>query len=150
MEMRFHWLTPITSSFLGLLASLSATDPFDLLWILQGGSSILLHMTFSIIYGSSQAGSRAKGRQETVLFNYLNTLINKEPWGLSPQILLSKVLYKAFTSNTRGIGSVLLKRGSFSTCWTCCIYISLYKPCVTGTSFNTPASFCMEFLSASY
>lgn len=98
--MRFHHFPSITSSFLGLLASLSATEPFDLFnssrWY-----AVLLHMVFSIIYVSSQAGSHGKESQETAHFNYLNTLINKESWGLIPQILLSKVLYKAFASSTR-------------------------------------------------
>lgn len=53
LEMRFHCLPPVTSSFLGLLASRSATEPFSLLGVLQGASSVLLHMTFSIIHVSS-------------------------------------------------------------------------------------------------
>lgn len=102
MEMRSHWLT--YSHHIILLRAVGTSQCYRAIWSVTNssrGSSILLHITFSIIYGSSQAGSCAKGSQETVLFNYLNTLINKEPWGLSLQILLSKVLYKAFTSNTR-------------------------------------------------
>jgi len=52
LEMRFRHLTPVTSSFLGLLASLSAAEPFDLLGRLQVNNSGLLHRTFSMIYGS--------------------------------------------------------------------------------------------------
>lgn len=101
-ETRFHHLPPITLSFLGLLAFLSAMDPFDLLKILQGDNFVLLHMIFfSIIYVSSQADSHTKESQETAHFNYLNTLINKKSWGLIPQMLLSKLPYKAFPSSTR-------------------------------------------------